>query len=70
LDEIAEGGDHFQDKTTALINIEISNDSIVTNTPWARHRELSPNILFTSKLESDETTELFGNYDHKFFLST
>ncbi|KAL1122210.1 hypothetical protein AAG570_003615 [Ranatra chinensis] len=59
LDDI-ESGDHFQDKTTILVHCKVTHESIVTNSPWARHKTMSPNILFTSKLEAEETTDLFG----------
>uniref|UniRef100_A0A069DZQ8 Cyclin-G-associated kinase n=1 Tax=Panstrongylus megistus TaxID=65343 RepID=A0A069DZQ8_9HEMI len=53
-------GDHYQGNLLVTLNSEEAGDPVITLSPWAKYRKLSPNILFTSKLEADETTEWFA----------
>ncbi|XP_073985942.1 cyclin-G-associated kinase isoform X3 [Rhodnius prolixus] len=53
-------GDHYQRNLLVTLNCEEAGDPTVTLSPWAKYRKLTPNILFTSKLEADETTEWFA----------
>ncbi|KAK9506854.1 hypothetical protein O3M35_008714 [Rhynocoris fuscipes] len=59
VDDISDG-DHYQGNLLVTLNCEEAGDPVVTLSPWAKYRKPSANVLFTSKLEADETTEWFS----------
>jgi hypothetical protein len=65
LDDIGEP-DHYQERFAAVINIFVAEDDCKSarQPPWIGHsaRGISPDCLFSTRIEKDENFETFGKF--------
>lgn len=56
--------DHYQERFTAVINIFVAEDNCQSakQPAWAEHsaRNISPDCLFSTRIEKDENFDTFG----------
>jgi cyclin G-associated kinase len=64
LDEVEASPEHYPEKFTMTISVFVSDEEKppLKPEPWADHhtKSLSPDLLFSTKLEKEEVMETFG----------